>query len=99
MKLDEASILITGGTGSSDNAFLQQLLAGSSFNVRVLSGDEKKQEYLQHSCSNERLKFYIGDVRDTRSVLAEMLARESFSWDSVARRMLDVCRSVTISTH
>ena len=57
-------ILITGGTGSFGNALLQHFLAYDFSEIRILSRDEKKQEDMRIALNNNKIKFYIGDVRD-----------------------------------
>ena len=61
-------ILITGGTGSFGNAVLRKFLKTNVKEIRILSRDEKKQEDMRISFQDSRIKFYIGDVRDLRSV-------------------------------
>jgi UDP-glucose 4-epimerase len=61
-------LIITGGTGSFGNAVLRRFLDSELKEIRIFSRDEKKQEDMRISFSNERLKFYIGDVRDYLSV-------------------------------
>ena len=62
-------LLITGGTGSFGTAFLNKAVANKEFSeIRVFSRDEKKQDDLRKSLNDDRLKFYIGDVRDSSSV-------------------------------
>ncbi len=62
-------LLITGGTGSFGTAFLNKAVANKEFSeIRVFSRDEKKQDDLRKSLNDDRLKFYIGDVRDSASV-------------------------------
>jgi UDP-glucose 4-epimerase len=62
-------LLITGGTGSFGTAFLKKAVANKEFNeIRIFSRDEKKQDDLRKSFNDDRLKFYIGDVRDSSSV-------------------------------
>lgn len=62
-------LLITGGTGSFGNAVLNRFLNTDHFKeIRVFSRDEKKQDELRRKLSNPKVKFYIGDVRDYRSV-------------------------------
>ena len=74
MKLLENSILlITGGTGSFGNAVLQRFLDSDIREIRVFSRDEKKQDDMRHQIQNPKVKFYIGDVRDKRSVDAAMV--------------------------
>jgi UDP-N-acetylglucosamine 4,6-dehydratase len=66
-------LLITGGTGSFGNAVLKRFLDSNIKEVRVFSRDEKKQDDMRHRLQNEKVKFYIGDVRDKRSVDGAML--------------------------
>ena len=61
-------LLITGGTGSFGNAVLGRLLQSDFAEIRVFSRDEKKQEDMRLALRNDKLKFYIGDVRDYDSV-------------------------------
>ena len=62
-------ILITGGTGSFGNAILKFFLSSNVNEIRIFSRDEKKQDDLRKKYNNKKIKFYIGDVRDYRSVL------------------------------
>lgn len=62
-------LLITGGTGSFGNAVLSRFLNTDYFKeIRIFSRDEKKQDDMRHRLQNPKVKFYIGDVRDKRSV-------------------------------
>jgi UDP-N-acetylglucosamine 4,6-dehydratase len=62
-------LLITGGTGSFGNAVLNRFLDTDHFSeIRIFSRDEKKQDDMRTRLNNEKLKFYIGDVRDYNSV-------------------------------
>ena len=61
-------LLITGGTGSFGNAVTERFLGSDIKEIRVLSRDEKKQEDMRKYYNNDRLKFYIGDVRDYSSI-------------------------------
>ncbi len=61
-------LLITGGTGSFGNAVLGRLLHSDFAEIRIFSRDEKKQEDMRLALKNDKLKFYIGDVRDYDSV-------------------------------
>lgn len=65
-------LLITGGTGSFGNAVLRRFLNSDLKEIRIFSRDEKKQDDMRKSYNNERLKFYLGDVREERSVAAAM---------------------------
>jgi len=62
------TLLITGGTGSFGNAVLQRFLHSDISEIRIFSRDEKKQEDMRISLNSEKLKFYIGDVRDYDSI-------------------------------
>ena len=69
MKIQNKILLITGGTGSFGNAVLNKFLFTDHFNeIRIFSRDEKKQDDMRNAIMNEKLKFYIGDVRDFDSV-------------------------------
>ncbi len=61
-------LLITGGTGSFGNAVLKRFLDTDIKEIRIFSRDEKKQEDMRIKYKNDKIKFYIGDVRDFRSV-------------------------------
>ena len=63
------NILITGGTGSFGNAFLIKSLEENNFGeIRIFSRDEKKQDDLRKTINSDKVKFYIGDVRDKESI-------------------------------
>ncbi len=61
-------LLITGGTGSFGNAVLRRFLDSDIKEIRIFSRDEKKQDDMRHHLLSSKVKFYIGDVRDKRSV-------------------------------
>ena len=65
-------LLITGGTGSFGNAVLKRFLNSDLKEIRIFSRDEKKQDDMRKKYSNDKLKFYIGDVRDAHSVQEAM---------------------------
>ena len=62
------TLLITGGTGSFGNAVLNRFVDSDLKEIRIFSRDEKKQDDLRKRINNPKVKFYIGDVRDFRSV-------------------------------
>ena len=65
----DKTLLITGGTGSFGNAVLNRFLYSEHFKeIRIFSRDEKKQDDMRTQLNNDKLKFYIGDVRDYSSV-------------------------------
>ncbi|MCH4996228.1 polysaccharide biosynthesis protein [Pectobacterium carotovorum] len=62
-------LLITGGTGSFGNAVLERFISTSIKEIRIFSRDEKKQDDMRKKYNSNKLKFYIGDVRDYQSIL------------------------------
>lgn len=67
--INNDKLLITGGTGSFGSAVLQRFLGTNYFReIRIFSRDEKKQDDMRNLYKDERIKFYIGDVRDFDSV-------------------------------
>jgi UDP-N-acetylglucosamine 4,6-dehydratase/5-epimerase len=62
-------LLITGGTGSFGNAVLRKFLKLNIQEIRIFSRDEKKQDDMRRKYADDRLKFYIGDVRDYESIM------------------------------
>lgn len=68
----DKSLLITGGTGSFGNAVLNRFLSTDIGEVRIFSRDEKKQDEMRHLYNNDKIKFYIGDVRDLHSLNSAM---------------------------
>ena len=68
MMFKDKTLLITGGTGSFGNAVMKRFLNTDIKEVRIFSRDEKKQDDMRKLYKNEKLKFYLGDVRDLASV-------------------------------
>lgn len=66
---NDGVLLITGGTGSFGNAVLRRFLSSDLREIRILSRDEKKQDDMRKRYNSPKLKFYIGDVRDSQSVM------------------------------
>jgi len=64
----DKTLLVTGGTGSFGNAVLRRFLESDLHEIRIFSRDEKKQDDMRKRYNSAKLKFYIGDVRDYRSV-------------------------------
>ena len=73
-------LLITGGTGSFGNAVMKRFLDSDIKEIRIFSRDEKKQDDMRKKYNNEKLKFYIGDVRDKNSVKNAMYGVDSVSY-------------------
>jgi UDP-glucose 4-epimerase len=66
------TLLITGGTGSFGNAVLKRFLATNIKEIRIFSRDEKKQDDMRKQYKDDKIKFYIGDVRDYNSIANAM---------------------------
>jgi UDP-N-acetylglucosamine 4,6-dehydratase/5-epimerase len=64
----DKTLLITGGTGSFGNAVMERFLDTDIKEIRIFSRDEKKQDDMRRNYKNDKLKFYLGDVRDLASV-------------------------------
>lgn len=66
------TLLITGGTGSFGNAVLKRFLDTDIGEIRIFSRDEKKQDDMRHEYKNDKIKYFIGDVRNKDSVKSAM---------------------------
>lgn len=62
------TLMITGGTGSFGNAVLRRMIDTDIKEIRIFSRDEKKQEDMRHELCNDKVKFYLGDVRNYQSL-------------------------------
>ncbi|MFA7192659.1 MAG: SDR family NAD(P)-dependent oxidoreductase, partial [Bacilli bacterium] len=68
MLLDGKVLLVTGGTGSFGHTVVEHFINTNIKEIRVLSRDEKKQDDMRKEFKNEKLKFYIGDIKDYESI-------------------------------
>jgi UDP-glucose 4-epimerase len=68
----QKTLLITGGTGSFGNAILERFINTDIGEIRIFSRDEKKQDDMRRIYSDDRIKFYIGDVRNIKSIHSVM---------------------------
>ncbi|MEG2701921.1 MAG: polysaccharide biosynthesis protein, partial [Clostridia bacterium] len=68
MLFTNKTLMITGGTGSFGEAVLNRFLNTDIREIRIFSRDEKKQDDMRHRYQSEKVKYYIGDVRDLASV-------------------------------
>lgn len=84
------TLLITGGTGSFGNAVLKRFLNTDIGEIRIFSRDEKKQDDMRKRYNNAKLKFYIGDVRDERSV-AGALRGVDYVFHAAALKQVPSC--------
>jgi len=88
--LKNKSILITGGTGSFGQKFLEKIISADFKQIRILSRDEKKQEDLRNKMHNSKIKFYIGDVRD-KSSIAEAFKNIDYVFHAAALKQVPSC--------
>jgi len=85
------TLLITGGTGSFGNAVLRRFLNDDFFKeIRILSRDEKKQDDMRQFYKNDKIKYYIGDTRDKRSVDTAMRGVD-FVFQAAALKQVPSC--------
>jgi UDP-N-acetylglucosamine 4,6-dehydratase len=83
-------LLITGGTGSFGNAVLRRLLSSDFAEIRVFSRDEKKQEDMRLALNSDKVKFYIGDVREYESI-HEALRGVDYVFHAAALKQVPSC--------
>ncbi|HHV97624.1 MAG TPA: polysaccharide biosynthesis protein [Clostridiaceae bacterium] len=83
-------LLITGGTGSFGNAVLKRFLNTDIGEIRIFSRDEKKQDDMRRFYKNDKIKFYIGDVRDLASVKNAMYGVD-YVFHAAALKQVPTC--------
>jgi UDP-glucose 4-epimerase len=83
-------LLITGGTGSFGNAVLQRFLDTNIKEIRIFSRDEKKQDDMRNILQSDKVKFYIGDVRD-RDSLDYAMAGADYVFHAAALKQVPSC--------
>lgn len=86
----DKTLLITGGTGSFGNAVLQRFLKSDLREIRIFSRDEKKQEDMRIALKSDKVKFYIGDVREYDSVL-DALRGVDYVFHAAALKQVPSC--------
>jgi UDP-glucose 4-epimerase len=87
---DEKTILITGGTGSFGNAVLRRFLETDIAQIRIYSRDEKKQDDMRHHYRSDKLRFYIGDVRNVDG-LRDALDGVDYVFNAAALKQVPSC--------
>ena len=87
---ENKTLLISGGTGSFGNAVLRRFLQTGIGEIRILSRDEKKQDDMRKRYASDKLKFYIGDVRDPASVLNAMRGVD-YAFHAAALKQVPSC--------
>jgi len=86
----DKTLLITGGTGSFGNAVLRRFLDSDIGEIRIFSRDEKKQDDMRNLYASEKIKFYVGDVRQYDSVINAM-AGVDFVFHAAALKQVPSC--------
>lgn len=84
------TLMITGGTGSFGNTVLKRFLSTDVREIRIFSRDEKKQEDMRIAFNNNKLKFYIGDVRDYDS-LSHAMQGVNYIFHAAALKQVPSC--------
>ena len=84
------TLLITGGTGSFGNAVAKRFLDTDIEEIRILSRDEKKQDDMRNKYKNNKLKFYLGDVRDSASIQNSIIGVD-YIFHSAALKQVPSC--------
>ncbi|HAF87333.1 MAG TPA: UDP-glucose 4-epimerase [Legionellales bacterium] len=87
---EDKTLLITGGTGSFGHAVVHYFLSRNIKQIRIFSRDEKKQEDMRIAFSDDRLKFYIGDVRDEISLM-HALSQVDYVFHAAALKQVPSC--------
>ncbi|WP_286957811.1 MULTISPECIES: SDR family NAD(P)-dependent oxidoreductase [Arsenicicoccus] len=90
MSLSAATVTITGGTGSFGKTMARHLLSQGVGQVHILSRDEAKQDQMRKDFGDDRLKFYLGDVRDVDSVAAAVRGSD-FVFHAAALKQVPSC--------
>jgi len=83
-------ILITGGTGSFGRTILSSFLKSNINEIRILSRDEKKQDQMRNTILSDKVKFYIGDVRDKDSI-ENAIAGVDYIFHAAALKQVPSC--------
>jgi len=86
----DRTLLITGGTGSFGNAVLNRFINTGIKEIRIYSRDEKKQDDMRRELNNDKIKFYIGDVRDYRSLYGALKGVD-FVFHAAALKQVPSC--------
>jgi UDP-glucose 4-epimerase len=86
----DKTLLITGGTGSFGNKVLERFLGSDIKEIRIFSRDEKKQHDMRKKYSNDKIKFFIGDVRDFSSI-SDAMRGVDFVFQAAALKQVPSC--------
>ena len=83
-------LLITGGTGSFGNAVLNKFIDSDINEIRIFSRDEKKQDDMRRKFQNDKIKYFIGDVRDENSI-DQAMKGVNFVFHAAALKQVPSC--------
>ncbi len=86
----DKTLMVTGGTGSFGNAVVRRFLDSSIKEIRIFSRDEKKQDDMRKQYNNPKLKFYLGDIRDIRSV-EDAMHEVDYIFNAAALKQVPSC--------
>lgn len=86
----DKTLMITGGTGSFGNAVLKRFLDSDIKEIRIFSRDEKKQDEMRHVYNNNKIKYYIGNVRDLQS-LRDAMRGVDYLFHAAALKQVPSC--------
>jgi UDP-glucose 4-epimerase len=89
-KIEGSTVVITGGTGSFGGTMASEILRDNPMEVRIFSRDENKQDAMRRQFNDDRLKFYIGDVRDEDSV-SRVLRGSNYVFHAAALKQVPSC--------
>ena len=87
---DNSTVVITGGTGSFGGTMVSEILTHNPAEIRVFSRDENKQDAMRKTLADDRVKFYIGDVRDEVSV-SRVIKGANFVFHAAALKQVPSC--------
>lgn len=87
----DKTLLISGGTGSFGNAVLHHFISTDLKEIRIFSRDEKKQDDMRKRYNNDKIKFYIGDVRDYQSVRNALRGGVDYIFHAAALKQVPSC--------
>ena len=86
-QLHGAVVLITGGTGSFGSTMVRELLKSDVAEIRILSRDETKQDLMRNTIKDQRLNFFLGDVRD-QSTLRSAVSKSDYIFHAAALKQV-----------
>ena len=90
-------LLISGGTGSFGNAVLRRFLTTDIKEIRIFSRDELKQDDMRKRYNNDKLKFYLGDVRDKNSI-DDAMRGVDFVFHAAALKQVPSCEFLSLTS-